>query len=53
MTYEVNIDGKNYRVELTRSAGLWDCRLDGRDVVVDAVLARRDVLSVLIGGKAY
>lgn len=53
MTYEVNIDGKNYRLELTRSAGRWDCRLDGREVVVDAVLARRDVLSVLIGGKAY
>jgi biotin carboxyl carrier protein len=53
MTYEVNIDGKNYRLELTRSDGLWDCRLDGREVVVDAVLARRDVLSVLIAGKAY
>jgi biotin carboxyl carrier protein len=53
MTYEVNIDGKNYRLELTRSDGLWDCRLDGREVMVDAVLARRDVLSVLIGGKAY
>jgi biotin carboxyl carrier protein len=53
MTYEVNIDGKNYRLELTRSDGRWDCRLDGHEVVVDAVLARRDVLSVLIGGKAY
>jgi biotin carboxyl carrier protein len=53
MTYEVNIDGKNYRLELNRSDGRWDCRLDGREVVVDAVLARRDVLSVLIGGKAY
>jgi biotin carboxyl carrier protein len=53
MTYEINIDGKNYRLELTRSDGLWDCRLDGREVIVDAVLARRDVLSILIGGKAY
>lgn len=53
MTYEVNIDGKNYRLELMRSDGRWDCRLDGREVMVDAVLARRDVLSVLIGGKAY
>ena len=53
MTYEVDIDGKNYRLELNRSDGRWDCRLDGREVVVDAVLARRDVLSVLIGGKAY
>jgi biotin carboxyl carrier protein len=53
MTYDVNIDGKNYRLELTRSDGRWDCRLDGREVVVDAVLARRDVLSVLLGSKAY
>jgi biotin carboxyl carrier protein len=53
MTYEINIDGKNYRLELNRSDGRWDCRLDGREVLVDAVLARRDVLSVLIGGKAY
>jgi len=53
MTYQINIDGKNYRLELTRSDGRWDCRLDGREVPVDAVLARRDVLSVLIGGKAY
>jgi biotin carboxyl carrier protein len=53
MTYEINIDGKNYRLELNRSDGCWDCRLDGREVLVDAVLARRDVLSVLIGGKAY
>jgi biotin carboxyl carrier protein len=53
MTYEVNIDGKNYRLELNRPDGRWQCRLDGREVEVDAVLARRDVLSVLIGGKAY
>ncbi len=53
MTYEVNIDGKNYRLELNRPEGRWQCRLDGREVEVDAVLARPDVLSVLIGGKAY
>lgn len=53
MTYEINIDGRNYRLELTRADGKWNCRLDGREVVVDAVLARHDVLSVIIGGKAY
>ena len=53
MIYEVHIDGKNYRLELNRSDGKWECRLDGREVLVDAVLARRDVLSVLIGGQAY
>ena len=53
MTYDVNIDGKNYRLELERVDGRWACRVDGRTVEIDAVLARRDVLSILIDGKAY
>jgi len=53
MTYDVTIDGKNYRLELERSEGLWSCRLDGREIEVDAVLARPDVLSLRIGNKAY
>jgi biotin carboxyl carrier protein len=53
MVYEVTINGKQYRLELERADPGWQCRLDGREIRVDAVLARRDVLSVLIGGKAY
>ena len=53
MLYDVNIDGKNYRLELGRQDGRWHCRLDGREVQMDAVLTRPDVLSVLIEGKAY
>jgi biotin carboxyl carrier protein len=53
MLYEVTIDDKTYRLELMGSEGGWQCRLDGQDVQVDGVLARRDVLSLLIGGKAY
>lgn len=53
MTYDVNIDGKNYRLELDRVDGGWACRVNGNAVEIDAVLARRDVLSILIGGKAY
>jgi biotin carboxyl carrier protein len=53
MTYDVTIDGKNYRLELDRSDGRWQCRLDGREIQLDAILSRRDVLSVLIGGKSY
>lgn len=40
-------------MELDRSEGGWQCRLDGQEMQIDAVLARRDVLSILIGGKAY
>jgi biotin carboxyl carrier protein len=53
MTYDVTIDGKKYRLELNRLDERWQCRLDGKTFEVDAVLARRDVLSVLISGKAY
>jgi biotin carboxyl carrier protein len=53
MVYEVNIDGKSYRLELNRDEGRWSCRLDGRELEVDAVLARPDVLSLRIGNQAY
>jgi biotin carboxyl carrier protein len=53
MTYDIAIDGKHYRLELIRVEARWSCRLDGRDVEVDAVLARPDVLSLRIGNHAY
>jgi biotin carboxyl carrier protein len=53
MLYSVNIDGKNYRLELNQFEGRWSCILNGRQLEVDAVLARRDVLSLRIGNKAY
>jgi biotin carboxyl carrier protein len=53
MTYDVTIDGKNYRLELNRAGNRWLCRLDGREIEVDAVLARPDVLSLRIGNQAY
>jgi len=53
MLYDVTIDGKNYRLELNRAEGRWSCRLDGREVEVDAVLARPDVLSLRIGSMAF
>jgi biotin carboxyl carrier protein len=53
MLYDVTIDGKRYRLELDRAEDRWSCRLDGRAVEVDAVLARPDVLSLRIGNQAY
>src|ERR1700730_18710472 len=53
MTYDIAVDGKNYRLDLNRAEGRWSCRLDGREVEVDAVLVRPDVLSLRIGNKAY
>ena len=53
MTYEIAIDGKSYRLDLNQAEGRWSCRVDGREIEVDAVLARPNVLSVRIGNQAY
>ena len=58
MIYDVAINGKNYRLELQRNDNSnedrrWQCRLDGRELLLDAVLARPNILSLLIEGKAY
>ncbi|MFZ0199235.1 MAG: biotin/lipoyl-containing protein [Candidatus Sulfotelmatobacter sp.] len=53
MLYDVTIDGKNYRLDLNRAEGRWLCRLNGQELEVDAVLTRKDVLSLRIGNLAY
>lgn len=53
MLYDVTIDQQHYRLELNYAEGRWSCRLDGRELQVDAVLARPDVLSLRIGNIAY
>jgi biotin carboxyl carrier protein len=53
MTYDVVVDGKTHRVELDRGEQTWLCRIDGQEMEVDAALTTRDVLSVLVDGKAY
>jgi biotin carboxyl carrier protein len=53
MIYDIAIDGKTHRLELDRPGGGWTCRLDGREIEVDAVLPRPNVLSLRIGNKAY
>ena len=53
MIYEVLIDGTAHKVEIEKGESIWKCRVDDRDYVVDASLTARDVLSVLVVGKAY
>jgi biotin carboxyl carrier protein len=53
MTYDIIIDGEHYRLDLNRADGRWSCFVDGREVEVDAVLVRPDVLSLRIGNRAY
>jgi biotin carboxyl carrier protein len=53
MTYDVIVDGKTHHVELTRGENLWSCKVDDQEIEVDAALTARDVMSVLVDGKAY
>ena len=53
MTYDVTIDDKQYRLELARQGGGWLCRVDGREIDVDPVLVRPNVLSLILGGVSY
>jgi biotin carboxyl carrier protein len=53
MTYEISVDGKNHRLELNKEVGRWRCILDGESIEVDAIIARPNVMSVIIGGQAF
>jgi biotin carboxyl carrier protein len=53
MTYEVVINGNTHRVELTKGEKTWVCKVDDSMMEVDAAFTARDVISILLGGKAY
>jgi biotin carboxyl carrier protein len=53
MVYEVMVAGQSHRLELEKAAGGWTCRLDGQTVHIDALIPRRDVLSLLVDGRAH
>ncbi len=53
MIYEVIVGGKPHRLELEKADGAWECRLDGISIPVDALIPRRDVLSLLVHGQSY
>jgi biotin carboxyl carrier protein len=53
MVYEIIVGGKPHRLELEKAVAGWECRLDGRPIQIDALIPRRDVLSVLVDGHSY
>ncbi len=53
MIYDVVIDGTTHRVELTRRESAWVCKVDDAMMEVDTAFTARDVMSILLGGKAY
>jgi biotin carboxyl carrier protein len=53
MMYEVSIDGHSHRLELKREEQGWKCHLNGKEIEIDAVLARPNVLSLIVNGASY
>jgi biotin carboxyl carrier protein len=53
MIYEVIVNGKPHRLEVEKAADGWDCRLNGTAIHIDALIPRRDVLSLLVDGHSY
>jgi biotin carboxyl carrier protein len=53
MVYEVIVDGRAYRLELAKAGNRWQCSLDGQNFDIDAVIPRRDVLSLVVDGCVY
>jgi biotin carboxyl carrier protein len=55
MIYEVIVGagGKPHRLELERADAEWICRLDGKLIAIDALIPRKDVLSLILDGHSY
>lgn len=61
MVYEVIVGekavdesgGKSHRLELEKTAEGWACSFDGQLIRIDAIIVHRDVLSLLVDGRAY
>jgi biotin carboxyl carrier protein len=51
--YDVSIDGKLHRVELTRTADAWLCRVDGRELSINAEQINSQTLSLLVDVDSY
>jgi biotin carboxyl carrier protein len=49
----VQVDGKEYRLKLERTPVGWEGLFDGREIAFEAMLVRRDVLSLRIAGRIY
>jgi biotin carboxyl carrier protein len=51
--YDITIGSKTHCLELKRIEERWHCRLDGREIYVDAEHVDPRTLSILIGGKSF
>jgi biotin carboxyl carrier protein len=55
MRYQIGIGDKTYRLELEKAPDndRWLCRLDGREITVDATPIDANTISIVIAGKSF
>lgn len=53
MRYDVSLGGRTYRLDLERKDERWQCKLDGRESLVEASQISAGTLSLLVGGKSF
>jgi biotin carboxyl carrier protein len=53
MRYHVELCGRTYRLELLRIEDVWECKLDGQEISIQAAPINTDTLSIFARGKSY
>lgn len=53
MIYDVNVEGKRHRLELSVTNGSWRCRIDGQEKEIEVALVSPNTLSLLMAGVTY
>ncbi len=53
MKYEVIINGASHQVEINKNNVGWLCKVNDATLEVDSAFTARDIVSILLGGKAY
>lgn len=53
MKYEVVINGTSHQVEINKNENGWLCKVGDAQMEVDSAFTARDIVSILLGGKAY
>ena len=55
MRYQIGISDKTYQLEVEKSPDddRWICRVDGREITVDAIPIGANAISVVIAGKSF
>jgi biotin carboxyl carrier protein len=53
MLYDISVDGKNYRLELSQAEGRWMCKLNGQEIELDPVLVGKDTISLIAHDHSY